>query len=148
MCLDIQKYKDTIEKNELDNIDNITRVINSYDINELAPYIEFACEDEELDINTCTKCHPDCPNDVRSVYHAYRHYKYYMELTFANVYQIKRLRVFFNIHMDFELEEYSIKWSGHLVFNLKHIESQFNYYITFDFSSHIMFVIKRLFYII
>ena len=41
MCLDIQKYKDTIEKNELDNIDTITRVINSYDINELATYIEF-----------------------------------------------------------------------------------------------------------
>ena len=143
MCLDIQKYKDTIEKKELDNIDSITRVINSYDINELATYIEFACKDEELDINTCTKCHPD---DVRSVYHAYRHYKYYMELTFANVYQIKRL--FFNIHTDFELEEYSIKWSGHLVFNLNHRESQFNYCLTFDFSSHIMLVIKRLFYII
>ena len=68
MCLDIQKYKDTIEKKELDNIDNITRVINSYDINELATYIEFACEDEELDINTSKKCHPGCLYDVRSVY--------------------------------------------------------------------------------
>ena len=42
MCLDIQKYKNAIEKKELDNIDNITRVINSYDINELVTYIEFA----------------------------------------------------------------------------------------------------------
>ena len=68
----------------------------------------------------------------------------------VNLFQIHR-QIFCligNIHRDFELEEYSIKWSGHLVFNLKHRESQLNYYITFDFSSHIMFVIKRLFYII
>ena len=30
MCLDITKYITHIEKKELDNIDNITRVINSY----------------------------------------------------------------------------------------------------------------------
>ena len=148
MCLDIQKYIESIEKKELDNIDNIKRVINSYNINELVTFIEFACEDEELDFYTSKNCQPNSLDDVRSVYHACRHYKYYMELTFANVYQVKKLRVFFNIHSDFELEEYSIKWSGNLVFNLKHRESQFNYYITFDFSSHIMFVIKRLFYII
>ena len=76
MCLDIQKYIEPIEKKELDTIDNITRVINSYDINELVTYIEFACEDEEFDFYTSTKCQPDCPDDVRSVYHAYRHYKY------------------------------------------------------------------------
>ena len=51
---------------------------------------------------------PDCPDDVRSVYHAYRYYKYLMELVFENVYQIKKLRVFFNKHRDFQLEEYSI----------------------------------------
>ena len=48
-----------------------------------------------------------------------------MEFTFANVYQVKKLRVFFNIHRDFELEEYSIKCTGHLVFNLKHREVNF-----------------------
>ena len=48
MCLDIQKYIDPIKKKELDNIDNMTRVINSNDLNELLNYIEFACEDEEL----------------------------------------------------------------------------------------------------
>ena len=47
--------------------------------------------------------------------------------------------------MDSELEEYSIKWSGHLVFNLKQRESQFNYNITLDFLSNIIIVIKRLF---
>ena len=31
---------------------------------------------------------------------ANRHIKYYMELTFANVYQVKKHRVFFNIHRD------------------------------------------------
>ena len=34
MCLDITKYIDTIKKEELDTIDYITRVINSYDIND------------------------------------------------------------------------------------------------------------------
>ena len=148
MCLDIQKYLDPIKKKELDNIDNITRVINLYDINELVNYIEFACEDEELNFNITSKCQADCPNDVRSVYHAYRHYKYLIELTFANLYHVKKLRVFFNVHRDFVLEEYSIKWNGYLIFNLQHIESQFNYYITFDFSSNLMFVIKKQFYII
>ena len=77
MCLDIQKYIEPFEKKELENIDNITRVINSNDINELVTYIEFAWEDEKLDFYyTSTKCQPDCPDDVRSVYHAYRHYKW------------------------------------------------------------------------
>ena len=35
MCLDITKYIDIVSTKELDNIDNITRIINSYDINEL-----------------------------------------------------------------------------------------------------------------
>ncbi len=33
MCLDINKYIDIVSTKELDNIDNITRIINSYDIN-------------------------------------------------------------------------------------------------------------------
>ena len=41
MCLDITKYIDTIKKKELDTFDHITRVISSYDINELVTYIEF-----------------------------------------------------------------------------------------------------------
>ena len=73
MCLDIQKYIEPIEKKKLDTIDNITRIINSYDINELVTYIDFACEDEEFDFYKCTKCQPDSTDDVRSVYHAYRH---------------------------------------------------------------------------
>ena len=68
MCLGIQKYKATIEKKKLDTIDNITKVINSYDINRLVKYIEFACQDEEFDFYTRTKCWPDCPDDVRSVF--------------------------------------------------------------------------------
>ena len=66
MCLDILKYIEPIKKKELDNINNITRVINSYDINALVTYIEFACEDKVLDFNKSTKCQPDCRDDVRS----------------------------------------------------------------------------------
>ena len=49
MCLDIQKYLEPIGKKKLDNIDNITRVINSYDINE------FSYEDDEIDFNKYKK---------------------------------------------------------------------------------------------
>ena len=38
MCYDINKYKQVIKKDELESIDNITRVINSYKINELVFY--------------------------------------------------------------------------------------------------------------
>jgi len=147
MCLDIEKYKDLIEKKELDNIDNITRVINSYDINELVTYKEFECDDDFFNYNTLSKCQPNCPDDVRSVYHAYRHYKYLLELTYVNLLQVKILRVFFEIHQDFDLEEYFIKWNGHLVFNIKHRESDFNYYLTMDFSANRL-LIKKAFYII
>ena len=41
MCLDIRKYIQPIEKKELDTIDNITRFINLYYINELVTYIEL-----------------------------------------------------------------------------------------------------------
>ena len=48
MCYDINKYKQVIKKDELESIDNITRVINSYDINELVLYKEFLCDDDEI----------------------------------------------------------------------------------------------------
>ena len=48
MCLDITKYIDTIKKEELDTIDHITRVINSYNIKELVTYIEFLCDENEI----------------------------------------------------------------------------------------------------
>ena len=73
MCLDISKYITHIEKKELDNIDNITRVINSYELNDLVNFIEFAGDDEELNYNITNKCPQNCPDDVRSVYHDYRH---------------------------------------------------------------------------
>ena len=83
MCLDITKYITHIEKKELDNIDNITRVINSYELNDLVNFIEFAGDDEELNYSITNKCPSNCPDDVRSVFHAYRHYKYLLELTFV-----------------------------------------------------------------
>ena len=48
---------------------------------------------------------------------------------------------------DFDFEEYFIKWNGHLVFNIKHRESDFNYYLTMDFSANRL-LIKKAFYII
>ena len=147
MCLDITKYITHIEKKELDNIDNITRVINSYELNDLVNFIEFAGEDEDLHYNTINKCPSNCPDDVRSVYHAYRHYKYLLELTFVKNLQVKILRVFFKIHQDFDLEEYLVKWNGELIFNIKHLSSAFNYYTTLDFSANYL-IIKKSFYII
>ena len=76
MCLDISKYITHIEKKELDNIENITRVINSYELNDLVNFIEFAGEDEDLYYSTSNKWPPNFPDDVRSIYYAYRHYKY------------------------------------------------------------------------
>ena len=147
MCLDISKYITHIEKKELDNIDNITWVINSYELNDLINFIEFAGNDEDLYYTPTNKCPPNCPDDVRSVYHAYRHYKYLLELTFVKNLQVKILRVFFKIHQDFDLEEYHVKWSGELIFNIKHISSDFNYYVTLDFSANYL-IIKKSFYII
>ena len=110
-------------------------------------FIEFAGDDEDLYYSTSNKCLPDCPDDVRSVYHAYRNYKYLLELTFVKNLQLKILRVFFKIHQDFDLEEYVVKWSGELVFNIRHLTSQFNYYVTLDFSANYL-IIKKSFYII
>ena len=147
MCLYITKYITHIEKKELDNIDNITRVINSYELNDLVNFIEFAGDSEELNYSPANKCPPNCPDDVRSVFHAYRHYKYLLELTFVKNLQVKIFRVFFKIHQDFDLEEYLVKWSGELVFNIKHLSSAFNYSATLDFSSNYL-IIKKSFYII
>ena len=142
MCLDITKYITHIEKKELDNIDNITRVINSYELNDLVNFIVFAGEDEDLHCKTTNKCPSDCTDDGRSVYHAYMHYKYLLELTFVKNLQVQILRVFFKIHQDFDLEEYVVKWNGELVFNLLHLSSQFNYFVTLDFSANYLIIKK------
>ena len=63
MCLDINKYIDIVSTKELDNIDNITRIINSYDINELITYSEFQCDDDEINF-TYEKCETDCLDKV------------------------------------------------------------------------------------
>ncbi len=110
-------------------------------------YKEFECDYDFFNNNTLSKCQPNCLDDVRSVYHAYRHYKYLLELTYVNLFQVKILRVFFEIHQDFHLEEYFIKWNGHLVFNIKHRESDFNNFLTMDFSTNRLFI-KKSFYII
>ena len=57
MCLDITKYITHIEKKELDNFCNITRVINSFELNDLVNFIEFAGEDEDLNFSTTNKVH-------------------------------------------------------------------------------------------
>ena len=147
MCLDITKYINTIKKEELDTIDHITRVINSYDINELVTYIEFLCDENEIKYYY-TKCHITCPDSaVNTLFHAFRHYHYVAELTIADSSHIHLLRVFLKIHRDFQLEEYRIKVDGKIVLNLKHLESGFNYYLTFDFSANNL-IIKRSFFII
>ena len=61
-------------------MDNITRVINSYELNDLVNFIEFAGDDEDLYYNITNKFSPDCTDDVRSIYHAYRHYIHLKEL--------------------------------------------------------------------
>ena len=55
--------------------------------------------------------------------------------------------MFLKIHRDFQLEEYRIKVDGKIVLNLKHIESGFKYYLTFNFSANDL-IIKRSFFII
>ena len=89
------------------------------------------------------KCETDCFDEVNSMFHAFQHYEYLMEITFATLKQVKLLRIFLKVHRDFYMEEYSIQTNGHVIFNIKHRASGFNYFFTFDFSSyHIL--IKRL----
>ena len=145
MCYDINKHKQVIKKDELESIDNITRVINSYDINELVLYKEFLCDDDEIRFHY-EKCLSCCPyDDVSTMYHAFRHFNYLAELTFANSNQIALLRVFMQIHRDFQLEEYLIKLNAQIILNLKHNESGFNYFLTFDFSPQKFLLIKKTF---
>ena len=147
MCLDINKYSEYfVSKTELDNIDNITRVINSYDINQLITYSEFECDDDEINFRY-EKCEEERIDEVNSMFHAFQHYKYLMELTFATAKQVTLLRVFLKTHKDFDMEEYSIQPNGHVIFNIRHRGSGFNYYLTFDFSSNYI-LIKRLLFII
>ena len=87
MCKDINKYNkyiDIVSKKELDNIDNITSVINSYDINELITYSEFQPDDYEINF-THEKCETDYFDEVNSMFHAFQHYQYLMQLFFATL---------------------------------------------------------------
>ena len=85
MCLDITKYIDTIKEEELDTFDHITRVINSYDINELVTYTEILCDEIEIKYYY-TKCDITCPDSVvNTLFHAFRHYIYVAELTIADL---------------------------------------------------------------
>ena len=95
MCFDLTKYITHIKKKELDNIDNISRVINSYELNDLVNFIEFSGDDEDLDFSTTNKCPADFPDR----------------------------------------------------FNITHITSDFNYYVTLDFSANYL-IIKKPFNII
>ena len=102
MCLDINKYIDIFSTKELDNIDNITRIINSYDINALITYSEFQCDDDEINF-TYEKCEIDCFDEVNSMFHAFQLYEYLMEFTFATLKLVTLLRVFLKVHRDFDL---------------------------------------------
>ena len=142
MCYDIKKYED-IKKKDFDNIDAINQVINSYELDDLVTYREFRGNEDEIRFRYSVKCSSTCPDlSVESVFHAFTHYKYMAELTFANLNQISILRVFMKIHRDFQLEEYLIKFNGEIKFNLKHISSGFNYYITLDFSEEDLIITK------
>ena len=77
MCLDINKYIDIVSTNELDNIDNITRKINSYDINELITYSEFLFDDDEISF-TYEKCETDCFDEVNSMFHAFQRFMHFI----------------------------------------------------------------------
>ena len=81
MCYDTKKGND-IEKKQVDNIDHITQVINSYDINELVTFKEFRDTEDEFRIYL-SKCPSDCPVDSDfKMFYAFRHYRYLIELTF------------------------------------------------------------------
>ena len=130
-----------IERKQPDNIDHITQVINSYDIHELVSYKEFRDAQNENRIYL-SKCPLTCPDDsVFTMFHAFRHFKYLLELTFANV----QLKVFAKTHRDFILEEYLIKFNGEVKLNLLHIESGYNYYLTLDFSNEGLLIKKSFF---
>ena len=58
MCYDMKKGND-IEKKQVDNIDHVTQVINSYDINELITFKEFSDTEDEFKIYL-SKCPSDC----------------------------------------------------------------------------------------
>jgi hypothetical protein len=75
------------------------------------------------------------------MFHALRHFKYLLELTFANV----QLKVFAKTHRYFILEEYLIKFNGEVKLNLLHIESGYNYYLTLDFSNEGLLIKKSFF---
>ena len=55
-----------IENKQVDNIDHITQVINSYDINELVTFKEFRDTEDELRIYL-SKCPSDCPEEIQEI---------------------------------------------------------------------------------
>ena len=64
-----------------------------------------------------SNCPLDCPDDsVLTIFHALRHYRYLIELTFVNL----LLRLFVKIHRNFQLEEYFINFYGEVKFILLH----------------------------
>ena len=72
MCYDMKKGN-YIEKKQVDNIDNISQVINSYDINELVSFKEFFDTEDEFR-KYLSKCPSYSPYDsVFTLLHALSH---------------------------------------------------------------------------
>ena len=46
------------------------------------------------------------------------HYKYLVELIFANINEVKSVKVFLNVHDDFEINLCKTEFNGNLVFNI------------------------------
>ena len=72
------------------------------------------------------------------MFHAFRHYRYLIELTFVNL----LLKVFVKIHRDYQLEEYLIKFNAEVKFNFLHRESGYNDYLTLDFLNEGLLIKK------
>ena len=95
--------------------------------------------DDEFNI-ACTRC-------SKTVFTC-THYKYLVELIFTDINEINSVKVFLNVHDDFEINLCKEEFNGNLMFNIKHIETGNVYLYTLDFSSKAMILIKRSFYII
>ena len=132
MCVDIKK--DYFVKN-----DEETQIINSYELSELVIFKEFLCKDVDFNffIDKCT-----CSGEIKTLYHTFAHFDYLAELTLSLQNKVLRHRTFFNIHQDFDLVEYQIKVNGKVILKIKHRESEFDYYLSFDFPSNDL-IVKR-----
>ena len=58
-----------------------------------------------------------------------------IELIFADINEVKSVKVFLNVHDDFELNLCKTEFNGNLVFNIKNKETRNDYLYTLDFSS-------------